>query len=215
MIARLVAAGVTVSIGHTDATFEQANEAFAHGVTHATHCFNAMRPLLHREPGPIAAIAAAPQVRGELIADGIHVHPAVMRLLVRMLGPERTIVVTDAQAGAGLPEGATFEFGGQIARVLCGAAYLADGGLTGSALTMEQALRNMLTMTDASLQQAIGMLTLNPAQAAQVADHKGLLRPGYDADLLVFDASLQLQATYCRGALAYATPAWREKLAAE
>ncbi len=212
MIKRLVEAGVTVSIGHTDATYEQTEEAIALGATHATHCFNAMRPLLHRAPGPIAAIAKDPRVQGELIADGVHVHPEVMCLLVRMLGPERTVVITDAQAVAGLEIGATFEFAGQTAQVLCGAAYLADGTLTGSVLTMQQALHNMLDITQVSLSQAVGMLTLNPARAARVAERKGCLQAGYDADLLIFDSSLHLQATICQGQLAYATEAWRALL---
>ena len=212
LIQCLVEAGVTVSIGHTDATFEQTEEAIALGVTHATHCFNAMRPLLHREPGPIAAIAKDPHVQGELIADGVHVHPEVMRLLVRMLGPERTVVITDAQAAAGLENGATFEFGGQTAQVLCGAAFLADGTLAGSVLTMRQALRNVLDITHISLSEAVGMLTLNPARTAQVAAHKGRLQAGYDADLLIFDSALCLQATICQGQLAYATEDWRALL---
>ena len=204
----LLEAGVTVSIGHTDATYEQTEEAIALGATHATHCFNAMRPLLHRAPGPLAAIAKAPQVQGELIADGVHVHPEVMRLLVKMLGPQRVVVITDAQAAAGLENGAQFEFAGQMAEVICGAAYLADGTLTGSVLTMRQALSNMLEMTHVSLSEAVGMLTLNPARAARVESRKGLLQVGYDADLLVFDPAFNLQATLCQGQLTYAHDTW-------
>jgi N-acetylglucosamine-6-phosphate deacetylase len=212
LIRRMVEAGVTVSIGHTDATYEQAEAAIALGVSHATHCFNAMRPLLHRAPGPIAAIAKAPQVQGEVIADGVHVHPEVMRLLIKMLGPERTVVITDALAAAGLENGAKFEFAGQMAEVICGAAHLADGTLTGSVLTMKQALCNMLEMTHVSLTDAVRMLTLNPARAAHVDARKGCLQRGYDADLLIFDTSLNLQATICQGQMVYATAAWRKKL---
>jgi len=211
MIQRLVEAGVTVSMGHTDATYEQAQEAIALGVTHVTHCFNAMRPIHHRTPGPLAAVAQAPQVRGELIADGVHVHPAVMNILVDILGPERTIVITDALAGAGL-SATTFEFAGQPAQVICGAARLADGTLTGSVLTMKQALLNMLAMTNVSLPEAVGMLTLNPAHAALIAERKGRLHTGFDADVLIFDKELTLQATLCRGKLAFATDKWRERL---
>lgn len=211
MIHRLVEAGVTVSMGHTDATYEQAQEAIALGVTHMTHCFNAMRPIHHRMPGPLAAVAQAPQVRGELIADGVHVHPSVMNILVDMLGPERTIVITDALAGAGLSD-TTFEFAGQPAQVICGAARLADGTLTGSVLTMKQALLNMLAMTTVSLSEAVGMLTLNPAHAACIAERKGRLRTNFDADVLIFDKELTLQATICRGKLAFATDEWRERL---
>jgi N-acetylglucosamine-6-phosphate deacetylase len=212
MIARLKEAGITVSIGHSDATYEQTAEAIALGVTHMTHCFNAMRPLLHREPGPIAAIAQAPQAQGEVIADGVHVHPAVVRLLVKMLGAERTVVITDAQSCAGMEEGVVFEFAGQQAQVLCGAAYLTDGTLTGSVLTMKRALCNILDMAEVSLSEAVGMLTLNPARAASVATRKGRLQASYDADLLIFDSSLNLQATLCQGQVAYATGAWSEWL---
>jgi len=213
MIRRLVDAGITVSMGHTDATYEQAQEAIKLGVTHVTHCFNAMRPLLHRAPGPLAALARAHKVYGELIADGVHVHPGAMNALVKLLGPERTIVITDALAGAGLHD-ATFDFAGQPARVIDGAAHLADGTITGSVLTMDQALRNMLLMTAVSLQQAVGMLTLNPAHPAQVSRRKGCLKVGYDADLLIFDQAMTLQATFCRGEVAFAADEWRERLSA-
>lgn len=211
MIRRLVEAGVTVSMGHTDATYEQAKEAIVLGVTHVTHCFNAMRPLLHRAPGPLAALAEANWVRGELIADGVHVHPAAMNALVKMLGPGRTVVITDALAGAGLP-GATFEFAGQPAHVIHGAAHLDDGTITGSVLTMDQALRNVLLMSGVSLSQASGMLSFNPACSAQISQRKGCLQAGYDADLAIFDQSMTLQATLCRGEVAYATSEWRERL---
>lgn len=212
VIRRLVEAGVTVSIGHTDATFEQTLEAFELGITHVTHCCNAMRPLLHREPGPLGAIALSPHVTGELIVDGVHVHPAMVTVVNRTLGAERTIVITDAQAGAG-KEGATFEFAGQPAHVERGAARLADGTITGSVLTMDQALRNTLRMMPVSLSEAVSMLTLNPARSIHVDDRKGRLHPGYDADLLLFSPDLTLQATFCRGQLAYATDAWRARLA--
>src|SRR2546421_1250706 len=211
MIRRLVDAGITVSMGHTDATYEQAQEAIRLGVTHVTHCFNAMRPLLHRSPGPLAAIARAEGVRGAFIADGVHVHPVAVNALVQLLRPARTIVITDALAAAGVPD-TTFDFAGQPARVIRGAARLSDGTITGSVLTMDQALRNVLKMTEVSLQQAVGMLTINPAHAAHLSHRKGCLQPGYDADLLIFDQSLVLQATICRGAVAFATGEWRDRL---
>jgi N-acetylglucosamine-6-phosphate deacetylase len=211
MIARLVEAGITVSMGHTDATYEQALASIQLGVTHATHCCNAMRPLHHRDPGPLGAIAESPEVFGELIADGVHVHPSMMRIVVKILGAERTIVITDALAAAGIGD-AAFEFAGQPAQVVQGVARLADGTITGSVLTMDQALRNILSITEVSLVQAVAMLTLNPARSIHVDDRKGLLQPGYDADLLVFDGRLALQATICRGEVCYATAAWQKRL---
>ncbi len=211
MIAQLVDAGVTVSIGHTDATYEQTLESIGLGVTHATHCCNAMRPLHHRDPGPLGAIAESAQVNGELIADGVHVHPSMMKIVVKILGTDRTVIITDALAAAGMGD-AAFEFAGQPAQVVSGVARLADGTITGSVLTMDQALRNVLTITGVSLTQAVGMLTRNPARSMRVDAYKGLLRAGYDADLLVFDEQLALQATICRGQVQYATPAWQKRL---
>jgi N-acetylglucosamine-6-phosphate deacetylase len=213
LIRQLVAARVTVSMGHTDATYEQARAAIPLGIRHTTHCFNAMRPLLHRAPGPLGALCEAAEVQGELIADGVHVVPAAARALVRMLGPERVVAVTDALAGTGRPE-TEFTFGGQPAYVRDGAVRLADGSLTGSALTLDQALRNLRDFTGVPLPAAIGMLTANPARSAGVAARKGRLLPGYDADLVILDADLRLQATICRGRVAFATDAWRERLRA-
>lgn len=211
LIRQLTEAGVTAAIGHSDATYEQALEALALGATHITHCYNAMRPLLHRAPGPLGALVEASRTTGELIADGVHVHPAAMKALVRALTPERTVVITDAMAGAGVPD-MVFTFAGQEARVVDGAARLADGTISGSVLTMDQALHNVLRYTGVSLSDAVRMLTANPAEVAGAADRKGRLAPGYDADLALFDADLTLQATLCQGHLAYATEEWRERL---
>lgn len=212
MIRHLLNAGVTVSLGHSNADYEQTQTALQQGITHVTHCFNAMRPLLHHNPGPIGAIAQTEHVFGELIADGIHVHPAVMHILVRILGPERIIAISDAQSCAGLAEGATCHFADQSAHLIDGAARLSDGTLAGSALTMTQALQNLLTYTHVTPSQAISMLTLNPARSIKVANRKGILQPGSDADLLIFDRAFQLQATICRGQVTFATEVWKARL---
>ncbi|MGH2485237.1 MAG: N-acetylglucosamine-6-phosphate deacetylase, partial [Ktedonobacterales bacterium] len=211
-IRRMVQAGVIASVGHTDATYEQTRHAIALGVSHATHCCNAMRPLHHRDPGPLGAIIEAPEVTGELILDGMHVHPAMARILVSLLGRDRLVGITDALAGAGVPD-ATFEFAGQRAHVEAGVARLDDGTITGSVLTMDQALRNLIAMTGMSLGDALAALAVNPARTAGAAHRKGRLEPGYDADLLIFDESLSLCATICKGRLAYAAPAWGERFA--
>lgn len=213
MIRALLDADVTVSIGHTDATYEQAREAIRLGITHATHCFNAMPPLLHRAPGPIGAIVEARQVGVELIGDGHHVHPSVMRLLIRAVGPARAVVVTDALAAAGQPA-AAFTFAGQTAQVVDGVARLADGTITGSVLTMDQALRNLVDKLGVSLPDASAMLSFNPARAVGLERRKGRIAVGYDADLAIFGRSLQLLATYRGGALVYESPAWIDRLTA-
>ena len=134
-------------------------------------------------------------------------------MCIRDRGPDRTMVVTDALSAAGLPD-ASFTFGGQTARVIDGVARLADGTITGSVLTMAQGLRNLVDMTDVSLLHATRMLATNPAHSAGVADRKGRLAAGYDADLLLFDKDLQLQATICRGQLAYVADASRKRFTA-
>jgi N-acetylglucosamine-6-phosphate deacetylase len=212
VIRQLVAAGVTVSMGHTDATYEQALEAIALGVTHATHCCNAMRPLLHREPGPLGALALSPSVAGELIVDGVHVHPAMARVMIQLLGSDRTILITDAQAGAG-GDASTFEFAGQQARIVDGAARLADGTLAGSVLTLDQALRNVCAYPGLSLSAASAMLSRNPARAVGAADRMGMLAPGSAADLVLLDADLTVCATFCEGAPVYASAEWSARLA--
>ena len=211
-IRRMVQAGVVASVGHTDATYEQTRHAIALGVSHATHCCNAMRPLHHRDPGPLGAIIEAPEVTGELILDGMHVHPSMARILVTLLGRDRLVGITDALAGAGVP-GATFEFAGQRAHVEAGVARLDDGTITGSVLTMDQALRTLIAMTGMSLGDALAALAVNPARTAGAAHRKGRLEAGYDADLLIFDESLSLCATICKGRLAYAAPEWSERFA--
>lgn len=210
MIATLLEHGVVVSIGHTDADYDQAREAVALGVTHATHCFNAMRPLLHRDPGALGAIVESDSVRGELIADGVHVHPAAMRALVRALTPERTVVVTDALSAAGRTEG-EFTFAGQPARIEGGVARLADGSITGSVLTMDQALRNLVAMTGVGLPDAVRMLALNPARSIGADGRKGAVQAGFDADLLIFDSTLALLAAICRGRPAWVRPDQRDR----
>ncbi|GBD21190.1 N-acetylglucosamine-6-phosphate deacetylase [bacterium HR28] len=205
---RFIAAGVLVAIGHTEATYEQTQIAFAHGARLLTHCFNAMPPLLHRAPGPLGALVEEESAFGELIADGHHVLPAVMRVLVRALGSGRTVVITDAQPGAGLPPGTTFSFAGCLARVDSDVARLADGTIAGSVLTMDQALRVLVESVGVPLEDAALMLTTTPARAIGVDQRKGRLAPGYDADLVLLDRELRVQATFCRGHLAFASTDW-------
>jgi N-acetylglucosamine-6-phosphate deacetylase len=210
----LVTHGVTVALGHTDATYEQARRAFQAGARLVTHCFNAMPPLLHRAPGPIGALVEVDHAVGELIADGHHVVPPAMRVLIRALGPQRTAIVTDAQPAAGLPTGTSFSFAGLPAHVDGQVARLSDGTLAGSILTMDQALRNLVSLVGVPLADAVTMLATTPARVAGVAERKGRLLPGYDADFVVLNADLQVIATYCRGQLAHATAEWHDRLAA-
>lgn len=212
LIDALVARGITASAGHTAADQAQTEEAFARGVTHLTHCFNAMPPMAHRAPGPIGALVAAPHARGELIADGVHVHEAAARILARALGPDRVVLITDALPAAGLGDG-SFLLGSQPFRVEGGVARMADGALAGSTMTMDAAIPRAMAW-GFDLAAAITMATRTPARAIGLDGRKGALHDGHDADLVILAPDLSVAATICRGALAHVVPDWADRLAA-
>ena len=197
--------GLVVSIGHSDATYEETLEAISLGVTQATHCFNAMRPFHHRDPGCLGAIFASPRVAAELIADGAHVHPGAMSLLLRAKGSQRTILVTDGVAPAGLGPG-TYSLAGRQVEVMGGMATLADGTLAGSVATMDQLVRNLVRLGLASIQDALRMASLNPAAALGLEGGKGRIARGFDADLVALDEGLEVAMTFVGGELAFRRP---------
>ena len=194
--------GVAVSMGHTDATYEQALEAIEWGVRQATHCFNGMRPFHHRDPGCLGAILSSPMLSAELIADGVHVHPGAMALLLAAKGPQRTILVTDGIAAAGLADGA-YSLAGEAIQVRDGVASLPDGTLAGSVVTMDQAVRNIVRLGLAPLAQAVRMASSNPAAALGLGQRLGRVAPGFAADLVALDESLQVAMTFVGGEPAY------------
>ncbi|MGB9594278.1 MAG: N-acetylglucosamine-6-phosphate deacetylase, partial [Anaerolineae bacterium] len=198
--ARFRQAGAVVAMGHTDADCETAAAALRGPFAHVTHAFNAMRGFHHREPGALGAILTSGGATAELIADGAHVHPAAMRVLLRCLGPERVVLVTDASPWAGLPDG-SYTWLGQTVRVHGGRATLPDGGLAGSVATMEQCVRNAAALIGIPLADAIRMATLNPARVLRVHEHMGQLSPGLAANLLVLDGAENVVATFVRGSL--------------
>lgn len=197
-----IAAGVRVSAGHTDASYDSAREAFRAGVSHVTHAFNAMRPLHHREPGPLAAAFEAAGVTVEVIADGVHLHPATVRLLIRTLGPDRVCLVTDATQAAGMDDG-TFSLGGVEARIEDGAMRLPDGTIAGGVGTMDALVRNVMSWKAASVEDALRMASAVPARAAGVDNRKGRIATGFDADLVALTEDLRVQRTWTRGQAAH------------
>ena len=203
LVTEAAARGLTVSAGHTDATYDQALQAVADGVRHITHTFNAMRPLSHREPGLLGAALVVPELRCELIADNVHVHPAVMRLLVQAKGPDGVVLVSDATRATGLPEGA-YTVGGQPGFHTNGAVRLADGTLAGSVLTLDRALHNLQAATGRPLAELWPATSRNSAQAIGVGDRKGALEPGKDADLVLLNPALQVVVTVAEGTVVYA-----------
>ena len=176
--------GVAVSIGHTTATYEAAVAAFQAGATRVTHCFNAMTGLHHRNPGVVGAALLADDIAAELIADGHHVHPAAMRLMVKVKGYQRIMLVTDAMRATDMPEGDEYDLGGQRIMVKNGQARLENGSLAGSVLSMDRAVRNMVQMCGVPIQEAIAMASATPADSIGLTNRKGRLAPGLDATSL-------------------------------
>lgn len=192
--------GIQISVGHTAATFEQGMAAVEIGVSLFTHVFNAMPPLHHRQPGALGA-ALDSDAYCELIADNIHVHPAMQRLLLRAKGVERIILITDSTM-AGLPDG-TYQLNGQTVTVQDNAVRLPSGRLAGSALTLNVAVRNFMANTGLELPYALRTVTANPAQLLGLAHRKGRLAVSLDADLVILDGQLDVRRTFVRGECMY------------
>ncbi len=203
-IRRFLDAGLVVAVGHTDATYEQTQHAVALGATVGTHLFNAMPPLDHREPGPVLALMQDPRVSVELIADGVHVHPAVLTAVIQAAGPDRVAVITDAIAAAGSDDGA-FRLGAVPIDVVSGVARVrGTSTIAGSTATMDQLFRNAAGLSsdspnsDAALAAAAQMTAASPARALGL-ERVGSLRVGYNANLVVLDRDLQVTAVMVDG----------------
>ncbi len=191
--------GLIVSIGHSNAAYELAMTSFEQGITHATHFFNAMSGFLPREPGVIGAVLDSNGVTAELIADGIHVHPAALRMAIRQKGVEKICLITDSLNAAGLGDG-HFAVGGLDVVVKDGQARLKRGGaLAGSVLTLNQAVKNVMDWTGVSLPQALRLASLNPARILGLESHLGSIEQGKLANLAVFDRNLNVVTTILRG----------------
>ncbi|CAM3434055.1 N-acetylglucosamine-6-phosphate deacetylase [Kibdelosporangium persicum] len=195
----LVDNGVIAAIGHTDATEATVLPAIDAGATVATHLFNGMRPLHHREPGPIGALLDDPRVTVELIVDLVHLHPTVVRLAARHAGPGRTVLVTDAIAAAGVGDG-VYDVGGLEVTVTDGVPRIAGGGsLAGSTLTMDAAFRNLVQGCGLTIREAVTACSTRPAQLLGLAEQTGSLSPGLAADFVLLDAALRPTGVMARG----------------
>ncbi|HMD39550.1 MAG TPA: N-acetylglucosamine-6-phosphate deacetylase [Candidatus Acidoferrum sp.] len=190
-------AGMVVAMGHTDATYEQARAAIAHGVRHAVHVYNAMRPFSHRDSGVIGAVLTSPEVSAELIADGVHVDETAMKMLLQAKGPDHIILISDGISATGMPDG-KYMLGTFEVTVSGGICRNAEGKLAGSTLTLDRALRNIVAL-GVPLASAARMLTLNPATLLGIEFKKGSLRTGADADIVLLDERLQLAGVWVRG----------------
>lgn len=202
LIAALARHGHRVSLGHSGATYEQGLAGIEWGARHATHLFNRMPPLAHRAPGLAGAVLGRDEVTAEVICDGVHVHPAMIRMAVRAKGPRGVLAITDATAGAGLAAGAESVIGGRRIRVTDRAAFLDDGTLAGSTCTMDAAFRLLVRDAGLDVVDAARLCATSPAEALGLSD-AGILRPGAAADFVVLDADFRVRQTWIAG-----QPAW-------
>jgi len=202
LIDECVKRGITVSAAHTAASYEQMQRAVAHGVTQVTHTFNAMQGLGHREPGTVGAALTIPQISCELIADNIHVHPAVQKILLDVKSPSGVILITDAIRAAGLPAG-EYMLDERPVNIQDGAVRLPDGTLAGSILTMERALQNLCAAAGRPLEELWVTSSLNAARAIGISSHKGSLEAGKDADFVLLDDSFNVQLTVAQGEVVF------------
>jgi len=181
---------ITPALGHSGATYAQTHEAVIAGLRQITHTFNGMRGIHHREPGAFVAGFENPDVTFQLITDGVHIHPAMVNMVVKLVGIERVAVITDAMRAAGLADG-EYELGDVHVTVKDGEARTAQGGLAGSTLTMPNALRNVMTFCDLTLAEAMPMLTEVPAKSIGMYPQKGILQAGADADIVLWQDDVQ------------------------
>lgn len=192
---------ITLSIGHTNATYNQAKQAFACGCSHVTHLFNAMTPLNHREPGVVGA-ALTSDVFTELIADTIHVNKELFQFILDNKGKDKMILITDSMRAGCMKDG-KYDLGGQEVIVKDGAARLSSGTLAGSVLTLNKAIYNFFQNTDATFDEVIHMGTLNPATSIGVSDFKGSLEIEKDADIAIFDEEMNCYLSIVEGREVY------------
>lgn len=194
---------ITLSIGHSDASYEETIAAIEDGITHATHTFNAMTPLNHRKPGIVGAIFGS-DITCELIADKIHTHPAIFNILINVKKKDKVVLITDSMR-AGCMKAGIYELGGQKVTVENGAARLQNGTLAGSVLTLNKAVKNILNNTKLEIYEAVAMASLIPAKVIHLDNKKGSLEVGLDADIVIFNEDIDVLFTIVEGKIVFQT----------
>jgi N-acetylglucosamine-6-phosphate deacetylase len=202
IIKRLVDSNVIASFGHSSATYEQTIEGFNAGISHVTHFFNAMPSLHHRSPGPLAAIFQTKNITAQLIPDGVHIHPAVLKLAFDIIGPNRFIPITDGMQALGLGDG-QFIYNGIEYESKNGTARYKDGTLIGTALGQSQLLERLTSFTGCPFETAIKTVTQKTAELLGIEDRKGSIAPGKDADLVLLDRNYSIHTTIVAGKVVF------------
>jgi N-acetylglucosamine-6-phosphate deacetylase len=197
-VSYLKSRGIKVSAGHTDANYNETKKGIDRGITLATHIFNGMRNFTHREPGVVGAVLTDERVYCEMICDGIHLHPATMKLIVTAKGFDRVVLISDAMMACGLSDG-EYKLGPQKVFVRNGEARLHDGTLAGSTLTLNKAVYNMVYRLGFPVHHAVRMATLNPARAIGVSHRKGSIEIGKEADLVIFAEDFRVLTVFVKG----------------
>ena len=188
---------MVISIAHTTADYATASKAFKKGASHVTHLFNAMKPFTHREPGVVGAAFDAPDCDVELICDGIHIDPSMVRAVFRLFSDKRVILISDSMMAAGMPDG-DYSLGGQAVKVTGNLATLSDGTIAGSATNLFDCMRTAVSM-GIPLESAVRAASMNPARSIGIDSYTGSITPGKDADLLILNKDLSLREIYCKG----------------
>lgn len=201
LIKELSKKGIVCSMGHTKATYEEAMDGIKCGCSHSTHLFNAMTPFTHREPGVVGAIFDS-NITTETISDGIHVSYPSLRISYNQKTTDKVLLVTDAMMACAMPDG-MYALGGQDVVVKDGAARLLSGSLAGSVLTLDKAIKNVYKNVGLPLHDAVKMATFNGARHCKVEDRKGLIKEGYDADLVLFDDEINIKTVIVSGKEVY------------
>ncbi len=197
-VREMLDAGIVPALGHSEASFEEAQSAFSAGLRHVTHLFNAMRGFHHRSPGCAVAALVDPRITVEVIADGHHLHDGTLRMICRLKGAEGMVLVSDAVPLSGREEG-PFHMGGQSVIVRQGSAVNEAGNLSGSLITLSDALRHLVRKAGVPLCEVLPMMTLTPARILGISDVKGRIEPGGNADLVVLSESLDVEKVWIGG----------------
>jgi len=203
IIRRLKKLGIIASFGHSNANYSETKKGIEAGISHATHLFNAMNPIHHREPGPIPAILEDRQATVQIIADGVHLSGPVIKMCYQLFSADRIICITDGIQAIGLPEGRYF-YNGREFESKNGAARYLDGTLIGTAISLNKIVKRFKKFTGCSLAEAINTVTINPAKLLKIGDKKGSIEEGKDADIIILDENFDVSTTIINGKIVYA-----------